>query len=112
MTLLQLAPPALVGICMQEALHWYKLGGTLGRDAFNELIRNPLYWLMFLIVSLIGTMFVFYYVGPNTSLDAKDIVLLGAALPSIVRQGIAGVQAHREQHLGGGAAAVLRSYFV
>lgn len=65
---------------------------------------------MFSIVSLIGTAFIYFYVGPDESLSGKNILLMGAALPSLVRQAVSGAQAHRNEELGGHATS-LRNYF-
>lgn len=107
---IQQAGPAATGIVLQEAMHWYKLFGLEGRSRTTELLFNCNYLVGFLVFSVFGTLFIYYYTCGGNYLP-KDIVVLGLALPTIIKQLIAGANAHINQHMGNGRAFI-RAYFV
>src|SRR5262249_27433989 len=95
------APPTLVGIILQEAIHWYKLAGVLNRPATKELLRNPTYWIFFALVCVFGTLFI-YYLTENGSYQPKDLILMWAALPSMFREVVSGAKSRTLSKLGSG----------
>lgn len=99
MHFLDIAAPALVGIILQEVLQWYKLAGITPKGEFSALVKNKFYWLFFFAVCISGTLFIYYYISEE-NYRQKDIVLIGAALPTLLRQFIAGVNARQPVTLG------------
>jgi hypothetical protein len=97
--LVDVAPPILVGIILQEAIHWYKLAGALNRPATKELLRNPAYWIFFMTVCIFGTLFV-YYLTENGSYQPRDLILMGAAVPSMFREVVSGAKSRKLSKLG------------
>lgn len=99
-TLLDVAVPAFTGIALQEALQWYKLSGRLPRKDVMSVLTSWSYWLFFLIVCVLGPLFIYYYVKDDPGVRQKDVAIYGAALPTFLRQFISGARSHRSQTLG------------
>ncbi|MDP4021013.1 hypothetical protein Q8W71_00110 [Methylobacterium sp. NEAU 140] len=100
MTLIDMAPPTLVGIIAQEVLQWYKLSSTSDNPDVMKHLKNIKYWICFGLVCVLGTLFMYYYIDQGSAYKTKDFVLFGAAFPTIMRQAVAGANGKSEQKLG------------
>jgi len=110
MTLIDVAPPTLVGIVAQEILQWYKLNATSEDPDILKHLKNKNYWLCFIGVCFIGVLFVYYYLDQESPYKPKDFLLFGAAFPTIIRQAVAGASGKEEQKLGS-KTSLFYSYF-
>jgi hypothetical protein len=77
MTLVEMAPPTLVGIVAQEVLQWYKLSSTSDNPDVMKHLKNINYWICFCMFCLVGILFMYFYVDQGSEYKTKDFVLFG-----------------------------------
>lgn len=105
--------PALVGFVFQEALQWYKIFGLQGRRVTNQRLRTPGYWISFIALSIVGSIFLSYYTQ-GKAFQPADVAVMGASLPTLARQFLASANANLLQHGGvmSGISKFIRDYLV
>lgn len=91
-----LAP--FIGALTIEAFHWYQLREKLHTTKYKNLMRSKPYWFWTLLFIVLGSaVALIYFEG---KLTAAELVIAGAAMPTLLKKIIATFTAKQQTTLG------------
>lgn len=88
------------GALLQELMHWWALSKRLDSPACRRILSSKRYWAMILIYAL-GSAFFSYVWFYGESPKPKDAMLLGAALPLLVKKFATAIRDSNSENDGG-----------
>lgn len=114
MSAIQVMLIGALGSALQELLHWYGLREHLSTPRYKQLIRSVPYWAITVLMIVGSGVAVWAWFAGETDLPARQYLVLGAALPLILKKAVEAATGSKPATTvarGPGAGSKLGDYF-
>lgn len=114
LTLWQITAPFVGGVIL-ELLHWYELRERTHLVKYKELLRSVPYWAITAAMVVGGALVALYWaVSKDDAPSPFELLIAGAAAPSLVKNAISSFLAKETTELGEGddQKVSARTYFL
>ncbi|WP_164008696.1 hypothetical protein [Pyxidicoccus trucidator] len=88
---LQIILIGALGSALQELLHWYGLREHLSTPRYKQLIRSVPYWVITGLMIVGSGVAVWAWFAGETDLPARQYLIVGAALPLLLKKAVEAV---------------------
>lgn len=100
LNLWQITAPFVGGVVL-ELIHWHELRERTGQAKYQKLIRSVSYWLITAAMVAGGALVALYWaVSKDEAPSPFELLIAGAAAPSLVKNAIASLLAKEKTELG------------